>query len=347
MKLKIKNFQAIKSEEIEFTPGVTLITGPTDNGKTAIFRALQSFLTNSADSAGFINGDAIRDKGESAELCVTLEEEGLPKIEFHRDKSKAWYIIDGKKYSKLARTNIFDIYPEMHKKFVYEPEDPRKILNFQTENNLAFPFDRSDTEMFKLFERIFNITDTRAAIDTMKKEEESVMFDINCNLATKNSYTEESQKIAEGLKSVNEDLIENYIEQYKFCANKFQRLKSQLTKIASYAPAIKSVKNLPEMSCFDDATASRVSELNKKVHDCSTKLQYIQKFQNPNFSKVDSSIEQRVLDLKAKISQITGLHSSIENLQKEENRFNEEIRESEKLLAKFETCPLCGHKLED
>ena len=70
MKIKFKNFQALKSEEIEFSPGLTLITGPTDNGKTAIFRGLLSFLTNSVDAPAYINGDASKEKGDEAESLL-------------------------------------------------------------------------------------------------------------------------------------------------------------------------------------------------------------------------------------------------------------------------------------
>ena len=40
----IKDFQSLKKAYIELTPGITVITGATNNGKSAIIRAIDSAL---------------------------------------------------------------------------------------------------------------------------------------------------------------------------------------------------------------------------------------------------------------------------------------------------------------
>lgn len=44
--LEIKNFQSHKDSLFEFVPGVNIIIGPSDSGKTAILRALELLITN-------------------------------------------------------------------------------------------------------------------------------------------------------------------------------------------------------------------------------------------------------------------------------------------------------------
>ena len=68
MKVKINNYQIIKEAELEFKPGVTVIIGSSNNGKSSVIRAIESAINNKGGS-DFINYDA-----ESCE--VTIEDLG-------------------------------------------------------------------------------------------------------------------------------------------------------------------------------------------------------------------------------------------------------------------------------
>ena len=45
----VKDFQSIHSANLDFPTGLTIITGKTNGGKTAIFRAIDSALFNKGD----------------------------------------------------------------------------------------------------------------------------------------------------------------------------------------------------------------------------------------------------------------------------------------------------------
>lgn len=347
MKIKLKNFQSIKAEEIDFEPGLTLITGPTNSGKTAIFRGLMALLTNPAEAADFINGSELAEKGESAELVVSILDEDIPPIEFHRAKTKAWYMINNKKYSKLARSTIFDVYPEMHKKFIYNSDDPRKILNFQTENNLAFPFDRSDTEMFKLFEKIFNIADTRAIMDTIKKEEDETNFKLNQNLTEKANLQSSSSALQEILQKINTEFIHAYLQQYKYCSNQVKKYQSEIQTIANYAPLLQAAQELPSFSHKDDEIYERTIMLKKALEECRLKEAYIKNHIDIELHSSEEDFGTRVAELRAKLDKIVDIQSKMqwESSLIETNELA--ISEARKVLARFKTCPLCGHELEE
>lgn len=346
MKVKLKNFQAFRSAEFEFDPGFTLITGPTDNGKTVVFRALTTLLTNSVDAPAYINGDALKEK-EDAELVVTISDTDIPKIEFHRNKAKAWYVINGKKYSKLARSNIFDIYPDLHKKFIYCENDPRKLLNFQTEKQLAFPFDRSDSEMFKLFERIFNISDTRAIMDTIKKEEDEINFKLNQNQIDKNTLTQEYEILSTLVNGINRDMIHHYADKYHGTVMANNACYYHLTTIASYSPFLVAVKDLPVLATVDDTLYDQVCDLARKLGECATKQKYVNNFTEVALSKLDDNLEEDLIQLKDKIAQITYLENAIaiqeKFLTEEEKKYAQYTQE----LNEFDVCPLCGHSLKE
>jgi len=67
--LEIKNYQSHKSTQIDFVPGVNVITGVSDSGKSAIFRALIWALKNRPSGETFKNWSA----GESETVSVALE----------------------------------------------------------------------------------------------------------------------------------------------------------------------------------------------------------------------------------------------------------------------------------
>lgn len=345
MKIKLKNFQAFRSAEFEFGPGFTLITGPTDNGKTAVFRALWTLLTNSSDAVGFINGPALQEK-EDAELVVTIKDDDIPTIEFHRSKSKAWYIIDGKKYSKLARSNIFDVYPELHKKFMYDSTDFRKCLNFQTEDQLAFPFDRSDTEMFKLFEKIFNVSDTRAVIDTIRKEEDEVNFKLNQNQIEQNNLTLECNKLTDNLSKLNIDLLKAYCEQHQNSSKALGILKGKIERLSSYAPYLKIVQNLPVLKNFnEDSKCSLILDLKNKILECETKQKYVSNFADIQINPLDESFAEVLTQLQDKIQKVQKSILMLEAQNQIMSGCEESIKSINKELAEYKICPLCGHEL--
>ena len=43
-KTSIKDFQIIKKATLEFTPGLNVIIGPSNNGKTSILKAIKAAL---------------------------------------------------------------------------------------------------------------------------------------------------------------------------------------------------------------------------------------------------------------------------------------------------------------
>lgn len=348
MKIKFKNFQSLRSEEVNIRPGMTLITGPTNSGKTAIFRGLLALLTNSVDAPNFINGIAVQENGDNAELSVSLIDEDIPKIEFHRNKSKAWYMIDGKKYSKLARSNIFDIYPDLRRKFIYDPQDSRKVLNFQTEEQLAFPFDKSDGEMFKLFEHIFNITDTRLVIDTMKKEEDEVNFKLSQNQSEKQNLTEKTKILEAGLYKINKEFLLNYADQYKKCANSAQKCLEKIYKISEYAPFLTTCQQLPILSSNDNGEIfSAVIDLGKKLQECQLKSEYITNYTDLELSGTEEDFGSPVLELESKLNKISTLSKNLIAIEQSIADNEQILKQAEEKLKEFDICPLCGHKLEE
>jgi hypothetical protein len=228
---------------------------------------------------------------------------------------------------------------------VFNPDDPRKVLNFHTENNLAFPFDRSDTEMFKLFEKIFNITDTRAIIDTMRKEEDEVNFKLNQNFAEKQKLQDEVTEINSSLQTVNKELLASYVSQYKHSSYIVDQYGNKLRTIVGYAPFLKTMQELPKISDIDDEIYNRAVDLEKKLQECQLKSSYITNYTDVSLTPVEEDLVSPILALREKIENVQSLSSKYRDQEAEVQKYTEELSHWEEILKKFDMCPLCGHKL--
>jgi DNA repair exonuclease SbcCD ATPase subunit len=93
-RLQIKNFQAHEKLQIDLDQAVTVLTGPSDVGKSAAIRALRWLCTNSP------GGDAFVKRGKK-KCGVRLLVDGR-KIERARGKSKNSYSLDGSEFKSFG-----------------------------------------------------------------------------------------------------------------------------------------------------------------------------------------------------------------------------------------------------
>jgi len=147
--LRLKNFQSIKEAVLEIRPGITVITGPSNSGKTAAQRALVSLLENPPSGRY-----KIRHGADSCE--VSLEMEGHPPITWIREAKTAQYRIGEEEYRKTGRSKLADFYPTLP----FDKDEYGTFANFHRETDVLFPFGLSSTELFRVFEKTAEIDNT-------------------------------------------------------------------------------------------------------------------------------------------------------------------------------------------
>jgi energy-coupling factor transporter ATP-binding protein EcfA2 len=94
MRLKGKNFQCWENFDLDID-GLTVLVGPSNRGKSAIFRALKGCMRND------IPEDFIRN-GQEEPLTLELEVEGNHIEATRKPKGSTKYTINGKKYTSLG-----------------------------------------------------------------------------------------------------------------------------------------------------------------------------------------------------------------------------------------------------
>ena len=161
--LKIEDFQSIGNAELEFIPGINLIVGQSNSGKTAILRAIDSVLTNPTYAKSFI-------KHHTNEACVTFSYDNNNVSWKKSAKGGTTYNVNTEEYSKMGTSDLFDILPNNG----FVKSDNGEVMNIEGEWNLPFPFDRTPSELFKLFENVFCVSDSATILKSFKEEETDI-----------------------------------------------------------------------------------------------------------------------------------------------------------------------------
>lgn len=187
LKLSLENFQSISQGELIFHTGTNVIVGQSNSGKSATFRALKACLINPKGSQRFIK----KGKGSST---VTLEYNGNQIIWKRSDKESS-YIINGEHYPKTGASSAVKIMGMEETGFVIDLNDI--ILNIEEELQLPFPFGLSKTDLFKLFENVFCVSDSAIILKSAKKAEDEVSNNLtflNNDLTKNKNKLEELQQ---------------------------------------------------------------------------------------------------------------------------------------------------------
>lgn len=95
MRLSGKNFQSWANFSLDIE-GLTVLTGPSDTGKSAIFRSLKGILRNELP-AEFVRN------GQNEAMEVDVEVAGHKIHAERKHKGSTTYVIDGQDYAKLAK----------------------------------------------------------------------------------------------------------------------------------------------------------------------------------------------------------------------------------------------------
>jgi len=142
--LELHNFQSHKRSSLEFDPGVNVIIGPSDSGKTAVIRALRWLVWNRP------LGDAMRSTwGGSTHVRITTEEGIVTRLKNNTEQGYVLKIGDKvKSHFNAVRTDV--------------PKEISDILNLNEINlqqQLDSPFLLTDSsgEVAKHFNKVAHL----------------------------------------------------------------------------------------------------------------------------------------------------------------------------------------------
>ncbi len=148
--LEISNFQSHETTKLELDPGVNVILGPSDNGKSAVLRALFWLIQNKPDGLGFVSHWNLTEKGTLKKAtAVALTYDDGKKVIRRRTKDLNQYEVEGKTLDAVGR----DVPPDVeHALDITE-------INIQRQLDPHFLLSDSAGEVARIFNRTIRLDD--------------------------------------------------------------------------------------------------------------------------------------------------------------------------------------------
>jgi len=138
----VKNFQALKNLVLELGPGVNVIRGRSDNGKSSLVRAL---------SCVFYQGEGdwfVRDGAKHAAVSVETDDDHA--VEWKKGKSKNEYKLDGTRFGRVGRSVPEPVVEVLGVRPVQFGADTERRLHVQRQGEHGFLVNDSGAECARI-----------------------------------------------------------------------------------------------------------------------------------------------------------------------------------------------------
>jgi len=340
--LTIDNFLSHKKTEMEFVPGVNVIVGGTDTGKSAIVRALKWVIENRP------TGDSFRSYwgGDTKVVIDVGQEVGR----FRTDKVNQYHL-KGLEFNAV-KTEV--------------PEEVVQVLNFnaqnlQTQFESHFLLSSTPGAVASYFNQIAHLD----KIDLGLSNLQSWIRDLNHSIKNNEEYIQkldsdleefdsldEIEKVVRGLEEteskVNSLGLEN--KDLRVILNKesaISKLERMEMRMISLEPLLSKVYDLADELNVVQKSNSTLYELVDKVKKIEVKIDEVKKFtgMEKSFNSLVGLIEQ--------LQEKKGMRSKLEGLLEENSSIIERYEIKYRKLKDLEfdwhesfgegkECPLCG-----
>ena len=367
--LKVENFAVVEKVEIEFSPGLNVLTGETGTGKSIVIGAVNHFFKKKITESA-IRGSAGNNKLVVEAMFSQEEEELVLRREVGRKKSQAF--INGQlvPFAQLKEKaeGLFNIYGQNEHVFLLNPANHRLFLDEFCGNRELL--DRL-SECYSRFREAVN--ELEALKKTNEKAAEKIDY-LHFQISEIESLEmgpgddealEQQVKIlasAEEILSRSASLLEALYQDDKSVYSIIAEHMENLEFLGDIYPELGPLKEemgrfydlLPELSSTISHLTGNVEYNEDELNRCEEKLSKLNRLKSKY--KVDfEGLLRKLEELKAEKELISNMNFSIRDKQKEvEKRFeaykevNRELRESrnkkagqlsgvvEKELAKLE-----------
>lgn len=332
MKVTTKDFQILKGEHtFEFPVGITVIQGKSASGKSTLFYAVEDCLTNPAGVDDAIHWDC-------KQASVTIENNNN-KITWIKTQSSSEYVneLSGQHYPKASKLDSQDLGDLG---FYIDPSGD--VVNIHSEWKKLFPFELKDTEMFRLFEDIFNISCSFVVIDDYKKEEQQIKSQLNKLNNDVNNYVQNKTHIQDILDKIDYNALNNIIH----TLNTKQQNVSQMVKDYNNLSANYNYQQLNIPQPYDTNPLINKSTYCKSLTEDYNKYQVNYELQRCKLPVPKTfNIKQNVY--KQDYNTYNDLLSSISKYEQEVANLQQCICELQEKKKQIKICPTCGHSLEE
>ncbi|MGL4865257.1 MULTISPECIES: AAA family ATPase [Bacteria] len=358
MKIKIKNYQRIEDLEINLSPGINLITGNSNNGKSSTIRAIRDFVFNK------FSNDKIR-HGET-KLEVTLDD-----VKSFRTKLGTVFDIKGELMEKVGRNPLQEVY-DIFKISELDVNGVSIKPNFWFQMDKPFLFDKTAGQKHdliigskndKYLKALKSIKNNQNYLS--KTETKSIKDSINL-IKKQNLDTEIELGKLKGIEDLYKEIEEFEKEKIKY--EKTMSIIGELKRLNQSSSALKlTLENINSLLTEYDIYSEEFKDINKtidiisKLDDYENNINNLNKINNGLSSigtmlnsseKINNDISELIseYDTFDKIKSVATnyknnnyslktIDSNLDELESEIFKKNSEI---DKIKKELKYCPTCN-----
>ncbi|MDR2457493.1 MAG: DNA repair protein RecN [Clostridiales Family XIII bacterium] len=304
----IKNFAIIKNLEIDFNPGLNILTGETGSGKSIIFEAISLVLGERADK------EMIRENCESAFIEIDINKNKYSREIFANGRTVSRINNEKKTLNELSNTlhSSIDIHGQYDNQDLLNEENHIKILDEFARSDLKFlkkeVSDKYD-EYIKLNEKLSNLKFSDMDSIKEKKILEFELDEINTisPKINEDKILEDEiyfMKNSEKILNLSKSLL-NLLDNEEGAISSVSKIIFELNNLSELLPGFKNYNE--DLGNFSNVFNELKNELLDKVL-------------NLNFNEKD--FDEKILRL-----------DKLENLKKSYNKNIEEILEYKNIIS--------------
>ena len=179
----IKDFQSLKKAYIELTPGITVITGATNNGKSAIIRAIDSALFNLGDDAMVRGGQRYYGVKISNDIHTML----MARDNVGKNEKTAYQFDDGTVQKKVGRGQLEEVSRMFNIREVKMNNGTKMKINFWYQNDKPFLMDKTAGQLYE-FLSLSSCDNYARVLKSLGSDVRSINSDINTLTTEINTY---------------------------------------------------------------------------------------------------------------------------------------------------------------
>ena len=254
MRVSIKDFQIIKSASLEFVPGLTVIQGESNNGKSALFRAIKSCIYNEPGTTNVRMG--------CKNYIVGIESKNH-KIILQKGENSL-YLIDGKQYNKIGKSQVPEV-AQLLGISALSINDGTEKINFWDQMEKPFLLDRNSSELFRFIVDSGEDDNLNSTLRSMVSDKNKLNVDKNLkegSIATLKQQIDTMENTLAGSK-----------EKIQLCENIIS-FSPMTSKLVTTNNTITNITNKEEEIEETNTKLNKQRELSKEIENKLNTLSY-------------------------------------------------------------------------
>mgnify|MGYP000061856873 CR=1 FL=1 len=335
--LHLENFQSHKDSRFSFVPGINVITGKSNSGKSSIIRALNWVINNRP------SGDAFKTHGED-EVVASIVFQGDHRVKRLKSKTRNEYTgPDG------------DVYKALRSDVPYEISDVVDITysNVQQQHDKFFLLQESSGEVAKKLHELCGLGIIDDSFKRLQSKISTTKKELRLLNEQHDSLQEELLKY-EALSSMENLLSEAYVleERKKKVIEKTAVLRNHLFKKKELDGKNKKLVCIAEKESITRRFYELLEE-NKRIQETILK---IQRYRASITASICAKEKVRLVgllrdelcfvsDIKQDVSLVTSLRKTMEQCYAIKQDVKRLTEDRKAIISKMQYCPLCTQQM--